>query len=58
MVDILDMFDVVEAKVQTGELLEGFEAFDVSNEVVVEVQLHQFLAKPLGEFDVRYSVLP
>ena len=58
MVDILDMLDVVEAEIQAGELLKGFKAFDVSNEVVVEVQLHQFLAKPLGKFDVRNSVLP
>lgn len=58
MVDILDMLDVVEAEVKTGELMKGFKAFDVGDEVVVEVQFYQSLAKPLWKFDVRYSVLP
>lgn len=36
---ILDMFDLVEAEVQGGEVVEFIEVFDVGNEVIVKVQL-------------------
>lgn len=39
MADILDVLDLVEAKIQARKLPECFEAFDMRYQVVVEVQL-------------------
>ena len=41
MIDLLDMFYFVEGKVEGCEVGEVFEATNVSNEIVVEVEVSE-----------------
>lgn len=57
MLDVLDVLDLVEAEVQTRQVARVLEAFDVRDEVVVEVELGQGLGDVRGQCDARYLVL-
>lgn len=37
MRDVLDVFDLIEAQIQTGQVDQLIESFDMADEVVVEV---------------------
>jgi hypothetical protein len=39
MVQTLDVLDLIEAEVEGGKFRKAFEAFDVRDEVVVEVEV-------------------
>ena len=41
MIDILDVFDLVEAQIEACEIDEVVKAFDVSNRVVVQIKVGQ-----------------
>ena len=57
MVDVLDMLDLIEAQVQTGEMCKCIQPFDLREEVVVEVKVFERRAESRGELDMGDLVL-
>lgn len=57
MGDVLNVFDFVEGKVERGKAGESVEAFDVRDEVVIEIDFEQGGAEGGGEVDGCYGVL-
>lgn len=57
MIQPLDMLNLVEAQIQVVKLRELVEAFDVRDQVVVEVELLQGGAQGLRKFDRRDLIL-
>lgn len=51
MIYVLNVFDLVEAKVKAGEVREGVQTFDVRDQVVVEVEVFQCRGKGRREMD-------
>jgi hypothetical protein len=51
------VLDFVEGEVERGELCEGVEAFDVCDEVVVEVDFGEGWCEDVGYVDSFQSVL-
>ncbi len=52
MVDVLDLLDLVEAQVQTGEVRKCVKALDVRNEVVVKVEVFKGWAERRRKLDM------
>lgn len=55
--EALDVFDLVEGEIKGGEFGEGVEAFDVCNEVVVQVDFGEGWGGVGGKVDGFYAVL-
>ena len=43
MRNILDMFDLIETQIQTGQVMEIVQALDVRDEIVVEIEVDDVL---------------
>lgn len=54
---MLDLLDLVEAQVQTGEVRKCVKALDVRNEVVVQVEVFEGGAEGRRKFDMGDLVL-
>lgn len=57
MVDVLDMLDLVEAQVQTGEACKCVKSFDMGEEVIVEVEVLEGWTEGRRELDMGDLVL-
>jgi hypothetical protein len=57
VVQALNVLYLVEAEIERSELREAFEAFDVADEVVVEIEVADSGVEVRGEVDFRDLVL-
>lgn len=56
-VEPFDVLDVVETEVEGGKVLEVFQAVDVGNRVIVEVEFFEGVGERGESFDVEDAVL-
>lgn len=57
MRNILDMFDLIKAEIQTRQVPALVEPLDVRNEIIVEINLGQVPGYEGRELDSGYLVL-
>ena len=57
MRNILDMLDLIETQIQTGQVMEIVQALDVRDEIVVEIEVDEVLRDFRWERNSWYLVL-
>ena len=54
MIDVFDVLDIVEAKVQTGDIPQIVETLDMGDDIIVEIKVRQTSTPVIWEFYARY----